>query len=126
MGGVSRLPLCVSLVHHDRVNIDFTNHAGFSAYVLLLMFSGLAMIVLASPAVKRQRPLMRALNLLFGIGFFCYGFYLAFLFAGGTYVLFFKAFILPAVLIIRSFRSRPPAETAPMATSASVPAPSAT
>jgi hypothetical protein len=84
------------------VNVDFANHPGFSAYVLLLMFSGLAMVVVGSPVIRSQRPLTRVLNVGFGLAFFGYGFYLAFLFQGGHYVIFFKAFVLPVVLIVRS------------------------
>src|SRR3954453_13134110 len=86
------------------MNIDFDARPGFSIYVLLLMFSGVVMIVLASPAVKRSSTGVRVLNGIFGAGFFGYGFYLAFIFDGGTYLIFFKAFILPVVLIVRTFR----------------------
>ena len=73
------------------MNIDFGAAPGFSAYVLLLMFSGVAMIVMASPTVKHSTNGLRALNALFGVGFLGYGFYLAFLFNGGGYFIFFKA-----------------------------------
>lgn len=87
------------------MNIDFSAAPGFSAYVVLLMFSGIAMIVMASPAVKRLSMGLRALNTLFGVAFLGYGFYLAFLFHGGGYLIFFKAFILPVLLIVRTIRS---------------------
>jgi hypothetical protein len=92
------------------MNIDFAARPGFSAYVLLLMFSGLAMVVVGSPVVRSQRALLRLLNVVLGLGFFAYGFYLAFIFNGGNYIIFFKAFILPVVLIVRSIaasRRRP-------------------
>ncbi|MGZ6776178.1 MAG: hypothetical protein ACXVGD_16735, partial [Blastococcus sp.] len=87
------------------MNIDFQADPGFSAYVVLLMVSGIAMLVLASPTVKRSTTGLRALNALFGVGFLGYGFYLAFLFHGGGYLIFFKAFILPVLLILRTIRS---------------------
>jgi hypothetical protein len=87
------------------VNIDFSANPGFSAYVLLLMFSGVAMIIMASPTVKHSTMGVRALNALFGVGFLGYGFYLAFLFSGGGYLIFFKAFILPVLMIFRTIRS---------------------
>jgi predicted lipid-binding transport protein (Tim44 family) len=87
------------------VNIDFSANPGFSAYVVLLMFSGIAMIVMASPTVKHSTMGVRVLNGLFGVGFLGYGFYLAFLFQGGGYVIFFKAFILPVLMIFRTIRS---------------------
>jgi hypothetical protein len=43
---------------------------------------------------------------IFGVGFFAYGFYLAFLFGGGTYIVFFQAFIVPVLLIVDTFRAR--------------------
>jgi len=95
------------------VNIDFSAHPGFSAYVLLLMVAGVAMLIIASPTVKRQRTLSRVLNAAFGAGFLGYGIYLAFMFKGGHYVIFFQAFILPILLISRTIRgaaaSPPPA-----------------
>jgi predicted lipid-binding transport protein (Tim44 family) len=87
------------------VNIDFSADPAFSAYVVLLMFSGVAMIIMASPTVKHSTMGVRALNALFGVGFLGYGFYLAFLFHGGGYVIFFKAFILPVLMIFRTIRS---------------------
>ena len=87
------------------MNIDFHADPTFSAYVLLLMFSGVAMIVMASPTVKHSTMGVRALNALFGVGFLGYGFYLAFLFDGGGYFIFFKAFILPVLMIFRTIRS---------------------
>jgi len=87
------------------VNIDFSLDPGFSIYVVLLMFSGLAMVLMASPMVKHSTAGVRALNALFGLGFLGYGFYLAFLFQGGGYLIFFKAFILPVLLIVRTIRS---------------------
>jgi hypothetical protein len=87
------------------MNIDFSAHPGFSAYVLLLMFSGLVMLVMASPTVKRSTTALRAINALFGLGFLGYGIYLAFIFDGGHYMIFFQAFILPVLLIVRTVRT---------------------
>ena len=87
------------------MNIDFSLDPGFSIYVVLLMFSGLAMVLMASPMVKHSTAGVRALNALFGLGFLGYGFYLAFLFQGGGYLIFFKAFIVPVVMIFRTIRS---------------------
>jgi hypothetical protein len=87
------------------MNIDFANHPAFSAYVLLLMFSGLVMVFVASPAVRQSKLWLRVLNAVIGLGFFGYGFYLAFLFQGGSYLIFFKAFVLPVVLILRTVQA---------------------
>ena len=87
------------------MNIDFSTQPGFSAYVLLLMATGIAMVVLASPAVRRSTMVLRVINTIVGLGFFGYGFYLTFFFDGGSYFIFFKAFILPALLILRTVQA---------------------
>jgi hypothetical protein len=87
------------------VNIDFSAEPGFSAYVLLLMASGIAMVVMASPAVRQSTMFLRVLNTVVGLGFFGYGFYLTFLFDGGSYWMFFQAFVLPVVLIFRTVQA---------------------
>jgi hypothetical protein len=83
-------------------NLDFTHDKQFSIYVVLLMFSGLAMLI-ASAAAKDKT---RWLDLLFGLGFLGYGFYLAFIFDGEEYFMFFYAFILPIVMIYRTIKER--------------------
>lgn len=83
-------------------NLDFGAHALFSWYVVLLVISGIAMIGLAGLAV---RPLSKVLNLLFGFGFVVYGVYLGWVWQGTTYLVFFKAFLLPVVLVFSTVRS---------------------
>lgn len=83
-------------------NFDFSNHASFSWYVLLLILGGILMIGLAGIAA---RPLSRVLNLVVGFGFVVYGVYLGFIWRGGTYVVFFTAFLLPVLLLISTVRS---------------------
>lgn len=83
-------------------NLDFTDHAGFSWYCILLLVSGAALVVLG-PA-RGLNKATRVLNLVFGLGFLGYGIYLTFFFGGGSYVIFFKAFIAPVVLIVNSIR----------------------
>jgi hypothetical protein len=51
-----------------------------------------------------------------GIGFLGYGIYLGFMFEGGSYMMFFQAFILPALLVVnfvRSLFTNHPAEPQP-------------
>jgi hypothetical protein len=91
------------------MNIDFSADATFSAYVCLLIFSGIAMLV-ASAAAKQGT---RILDVLFGLGFLGYGFYLAFLFDGGSYAMFFYAFILPVMMIYRTIKERFESSAAP-------------
>jgi len=73
------------------------------------------MVAVGSPLVGRQRLLYRVLNVVFGLGFLGYGVYLAFFFTGGHYEIFFKAFILPVLLIVRSLRARPAKASPPVA-----------
>jgi hypothetical protein len=86
-------------------NLDFSHNAGFSWYCLFLMFSGIALLLIA--VLKNQRRQRRIVQALFGIGFFGYGFYLTFLFGGGSYFIFFYAFIVPVMLIVNAFRGDP-------------------
>lgn len=86
------------------MNLNFSTHEMFSWYVVLLLASGAIMLVLAAVRVG-QRPTGRILNLIFGLGFFGYGIYLGFIFKGGTYFVFFKAFIVPVLLIVNTVRS---------------------
>jgi len=75
----------------------------FPIYVLFLIFSGIAMLVMAR--IKNGQPTtQRVLNAIFGAGFTIYGLYLLLIFRGGHYLLFFYAFILPVIMIIRFLR----------------------
>jgi hypothetical protein len=76
----------------------------FLAYVVFLAVSGVAMIAIA---IIRggQSTGARAFNGLLGIAFLGYALYLALIFRGGHYFLFFYAFVLPVLLIVRFFRT---------------------
>jgi hypothetical protein len=87
------------------MNLDFGAEPAFSWYVVLLMISGLALVGMASVSRLEQSKRLRIFSLLAGLGFFGYGFYLGFLFQGGTYVVFYKALIVPVVLIVGAVRS---------------------
>ncbi|MFE7723872.1 hypothetical protein ACFU44_33155 [Nocardia rhizosphaerihabitans] len=76
----------------------------FTWYVGLLAVSGIAMIFMANVG-NGQSDLARALNAVFGIGFLGYAGYLAFVFDGGSYLIFFQAFILPVLLAINFVKS---------------------
>jgi hypothetical protein len=95
------------------VNIDFHRHAVFSGYVLLLILSGLIMI----GSVVRARRASRAgrlVSALLGTGFLGYGLYLAIIFGGGHYVVFYQAFGPPLpliVLMVTRWRARPALRT---------------
>ncbi|WP_152617531.1 hypothetical protein [Phaeacidiphilus oryzae] len=87
------------------MNIDFTHEPLFSWYVVLLVFSGI--VTLATVAVKPQAQKLgwRILSIVVGAGFIGYGIYLGFVFKGGHYIIFFKAFIVPIVLVVNAVRS---------------------
>lgn len=84
-------------------NLDFSNQPGFSWYCVLLLVSGIAMLCMVGlPAASKGA---RVANLLFGVGFTAYAVYLIFVFQGGHYLVFFKAFVLPVFLIVGAVRS---------------------
>ncbi|NES15005.1 MULTISPECIES: hypothetical protein [Micromonospora] len=83
-------------------------------YELLLLLGGIAMVVVGL-ALKEQSTLSRVANIVVGIAFFCYGFYLMFLFEGGRYRVFIYVFILPILLIVQAFKSRKEAQEAAQA-----------
>lgn len=61
----------------------------------------------------------RLLSGLFGLGFLGYAIYLAFFFTGGTFAMFWYAFIAPVAVIaqvVKNRRERPAAQPAPVAT----------
>lgn len=87
------------------MNLDFGAHPVFSWYVVLLLVSGVAMAVMGATNAAGQSRGWRLFNLLAGVGFIGYGVYLGFIFQGGSYLIFFKAFILPAMLVVNFVRA---------------------
>ena len=77
----------------------------FLIYVLFLIVSGIAMLVMAS-AMSGQTAGRRVWYAVFGAGFTLYGLYLLLFFRGGHYLLFFYVFILPILMTVRFFRDR--------------------
>lgn len=76
----------------------------FDWYVGMLAFSGLVMIAMA--VVKGgQSETAQWFNGAFGAGFLAYAGYLAFFFEGGSYLIFFQAFILPVLMVVNFVRS---------------------
>ncbi|MFD4535048.1 hypothetical protein ACFWNL_04350 [Kitasatospora sp. NPDC058397] len=87
-------------------NLNFSAEPLFSWYVVALAISGAAMLVLG--AVNPGSGLKvgwRILNVLAGLGFLGYAYYLAFVFEGEEYRIFLKAFILPIALIASSVKA---------------------
>ena len=77
----------------------------FYVYALFLIFSGIAMLVMAfvrAGYAKRRQ----VVNFIFGAGFLIYGLYLLLAFNGGTYLMFYYAFVVPILLVVQFFRDR--------------------
>lgn len=87
------------------MNLDFSVDPLFSWYVVLLLVSGIAMFVMAFVNTARQKLGWRIFGAVAGLGFFGYAVYLGFIFQGGSYIIFFKAFIVPVVVIANFVRS---------------------
>ncbi|RRQ77474.1 hypothetical protein CQW39_18010 [Streptomyces griseofuscus] len=87
------------------MNLDFGAEPLFSWYVVLLFISGAAMLILGVINASGLSKGWRAFNVIAGLGFMGYGIYLGFIFQGGTYIVFFKAFILPVMVVVNFFRS---------------------
>ncbi|MFE9472927.1 hypothetical protein ACFYOR_18015 [Streptomyces griseofuscus] len=109
------------------MNLDFGAEPLFSWYVVLLFISGAAMLILGVINASGLSKGWRAFNVIAGLGFMGYGIYLGFIFQGGTYIVFFKAFILPVMVIVNFFRSlsRRKATPAPQPMAAPAPYPMA-
>ncbi len=100
------------------MNLDFGLEPLFSWYVVLLCLSGVVMVGLAAISAGDRSVGSRAFSAVAGLGFLGYGIYLGFIFDGGSYLMFFQAFILPALLVVnfvRSLFTNHPAEPQPQA-----------
>ncbi|RMI32821.1 hypothetical protein [Nocardia stercoris] len=76
----------------------------FDWYIGLLAFSGLVMLVMA--AVKSgQSEASRWINGILGVVYLGYACYLQFFFDGGSYLIFFQAFIVPVMMVVNFVRS---------------------
>jgi hypothetical protein len=77
----------------------------FYVYVLFLIASGVAMLVMAG--VKNGLAAARKVwYFVLGGGFTVYGLYLLLFFRHGHYLFFYYAFILPVVMAVQFFRDR--------------------
>lgn len=83
----------------------------FDLYAWLLILSGFLLIIVGS-ALPKQTVASRVLNVLVGLAFLGYGCYLEFIFTGGTYRIFFYAFLVPILLVVRTFKARKEARLA--------------
>lgn len=90
----------------------------FLLYVGLLALAGIIQLVIAGIGFGATGA-TRLLSGLFGLGFLGYAIYLAFFFTGGTFAMFWYAFIAPVAVIaqvIKNRRERHAAQPAPVAT----------
>ena len=72
----------------------------FHAYEAALFISGALLVLVAVLPFLRQPIGIRVLNGLIGVAMLSYGFYLAFIFDGGTFFESYYVFIVPILLII--------------------------
>ncbi|MEU6966844.1 hypothetical protein AB0A71_03685 [Kitasatospora aureofaciens] len=86
-------------------NLDFSAEPLFSWYVVLLAFSGIIMVVLGVLPLRGLKVGLRILNVVVGVAFAGYAYYLAFVFEGGTYRIFFQALILPFAMIVATVKA---------------------
>ena len=77
----------------------------FTPYWVLLTVSGVLMLAIAGTGYGQKSSGQRALSALFGLGFAAYGLYLGLIFNGGTYYVFFYAFVLPIALVVNAVRN---------------------
>ena len=77
----------------------------FNVYIFFLIASGVAMIVMGSLRLPYARR-SRVLNFMMGAAFVVYGLYLLLFFSAGHVFIFFYAFILPIMMVVRFFRER--------------------
>lgn len=78
----------------------------FDFYWILLVISGILMLGIGFSGFGGRSKGVRALNIIFGAGFIGYGVYLGLFFTGGTYIIIFKAFLVPILLIVNAVRNR--------------------
>jgi hypothetical protein len=77
----------------------------FYAYVVFLIISGILLAVLAGVGLGQSRG-ARVVNGLFAAGFLAYGLYLLLVFDGGEVHIFFYAFIVPILALVRMIQAR--------------------
>lgn len=77
----------------------------FNVYWIALIASGIIMLAIAGTGFGGVTTGERAINGLFGLAFLGYGLYLGFLFDGDSYLIFFKAFIVPVLLVANAIRN---------------------
>jgi hypothetical protein len=76
----------------------------FNLYVGALAVSGLLLAVLAITGFGASSIGERLLNALFALGFLGYAFYLYFIFEGGQFQMFYYAFVVPVLLVLRAIQ----------------------
>jgi hypothetical protein len=85
----------------DNLAVGQMSDGTFLAYIVALVISGLAVIVVAALPLGTSAG-MRILNVVLGLAMLGYAFYLFFILQGGTVHIFFYVFVLPILLIWRT------------------------
>jgi hypothetical protein len=85
----------------------------FDFYWILLIVSGILMLGLGASGFGGATKGVRAINVIFGVGFIGYGLYLGLFFTGTSYIIFFKAFIVPVLLVVNAIRNKSARSKAP-------------
>ncbi|MFH8382719.1 hypothetical protein ACH4E7_17475 [Kitasatospora sp. NPDC018058] len=80
-------------------NLDFSAEPLFSWYVVALAFSGVSILVFGALPIAGLKVVLRIVSILAGLGLLGYAYYLAFVFEGGTYTLYYKIFVVPIAVI---------------------------
>jgi hypothetical protein len=86
-------------------NLDFSAEPLFSWYVVALAFSGISVLVFGALPIAGLKVVLRIVSILVGLGLLGYAYYLAFVFEGGTYTLYYKVFIVPIAVIVASVKA---------------------
>jgi hypothetical protein len=77
----------------------------FFAYIALLLISGILLAVLAFAGFGQAKS-ARIYDGIFAAGFIGYALYLLLVFDGGTFIIFYYAFIVPIVAVVRAVKAR--------------------
>jgi phosphate/sulfate permease len=91
-------------VSTNLASLDYmANDGTFAFYVLALGVSGILLLIVAALGLG-QSVGMRILDAVIGIAFLGYGGYLALIFEGESYRIFFYAFVVPILLLFQIFK----------------------
>jgi len=88
----------------DVVALNEVSDGMFLTYIAALGISGAILLVLAVLPLGTP-TLNRVIDAVIGVAMLGYGFYLFFIFDGGTISIFYYVFIVPILAIIQTFKA---------------------